>query len=228
MACRFGSICNFDEPSAYWCFYNFLNARANLYGDQVQSHFLFFFPFLIFFFPSFFFKATATQQQLEVLSSLLKNHEPELCQHFQDVKLSIDHFSTNWLEGCFASELSRDAVERLWEKMIGISPDFIVCFALVLIQSLKQEILGKSDAKSILDIFGKVCGKKRILQFSCLLCFSYFLLLGGRKTAERKSGCQSGATDESCYGLLLVHQLETSLAKHVCLVFSLFFYFFSV
>jgi hypothetical protein len=49
---------------------------------------------------------------------------------------------------------------RVWDRVIGVSPDFIACFALVLTQTLKADIMERNDAKAI---------KERLLNVSLKL-----------------------------------------------------------
>ena len=45
---------------------------------------------------------------------------------------------------------------RVWDRLIGVSPDFIACFALVLTQTLKTDIMERTDAKAIKERLSNV------------------------------------------------------------------------
>jgi len=130
----FYHVCQ-NEADTFWCLNHLLRSRQ---GTDRQKF------------------GSGVTHQVNVVSMLLESREYKVFQHLQEHKVSVDHFAKSWLKCYFAGYLPRDCVLRIWDKIIGVSPDMAPCVVLVLLHLLRNEILEREDAKSIVKLLTKL------------------------------------------------------------------------
>lgn len=114
-----------DQVDAYWCYSTFLQAVRSLHVHQSASVF----------------------RQTNLLSRLLLSENERLFRHLQAHDVPVDSFGLLWFRTYFASSLSLPALELLWDRVVGVSSDFIVVFALALLLHTAPKLLRKDGAE---------------------------------------------------------------------------------
>jgi hypothetical protein len=154
-------VCN-DEADSFWCLYHLLQSRQKHSGQVLGGV-----PG-----PQ---RGSGISYQLGLLSQLLRARELRLFRHLDENRVAVEHLAIGfvsfrgdwprWMKTFFMGYLPRDCVVRLCQvaltlrildKVIGRSPDFAPCAALVVLQTLKHDLLEKTDFKSIVDVLTRV------------------------------------------------------------------------
>ncbi|KAL6070690.1 ABC-type hemin transport system ATPase subunit [Balamuthia mandrillaris] len=125
----FCTVCGAQQSEAevYWCFSHFLRLRQQTYGHQ----------------------SIGIYHQINTLSRLLEKYEPEVWKHFHQLNVMVDQFSYSWFRSYFSCCFSGLYLERIWDKVIGMSVDYLACVACSLLSSLKPKILDVDHTREL-------------------------------------------------------------------------------
>ncbi|EAL62998.1 hypothetical protein DDB_G0288949 [Dictyostelium discoideum AX4] len=128
MAEVFCYVCE-SEVDAYWCLNNFLNLPLKQYGH----------------------KDIGLCHQINSLTRLLEIHDRGLSFHFKHHKIHVDMFSTVWFKSFFTCCFPTNSMDRIWDRIIGVSLDYMAYISLAILQSKKPLILDKTNKTDILN-----------------------------------------------------------------------------
>jgi len=118
-----------NEVDAYWCFNNFLNISVNQYGH----------------------KDIGIVHQINILSRLLEIHDKAIFNHFKSLNIHVDQFCTLWFKSFFTCFVPPNSIDRVWDRIIGVSMDFMAYLSFSILQSKKSIILEKSTSIELLQ-----------------------------------------------------------------------------
>ncbi|GAM27340.1 hypothetical protein SAMD00019534_105150 [Acytostelium subglobosum LB1] len=121
-------VCD-TEVDAFWCFNSFLNRSLKQYGH----------------------KDIGIYHQINILSRLLELYEKSLWDHFHLHNVHVEQFSTKWFKTYFTCFLPTTYLYRVWDRIIGVSLDYMAFIALSILQTKRQGILEKTSAADILN-----------------------------------------------------------------------------
>ncbi|EGC29874.1 hypothetical protein DICPUDRAFT_84142, partial [Dictyostelium purpureum] len=121
-------VCD-NEADAFWCLNNFLNLPFKQYGH----------------------KEIGIYHQINNLSRLLEIHDRGLCNHFKNHKVLVEMFSGQWFKSYFTCLFPTSSMDRIWDRIIGVSLDYMAYISLAILQSKKPFILEKTNKNDILN-----------------------------------------------------------------------------
>jgi len=123
----FCSVCGSqNEAETYWCYSSFLQQRERIYGHH----------------------AAGIHHQVLLLSRLLKKYAPDVQRHLS-LHSTLDDLSYKWFRGYFSSCLPLHSLERLWDKVIAVSHDFLACAGCAFILHLRHKILDINNPRDL-------------------------------------------------------------------------------
>ncbi|KYR02829.1 hypothetical protein DLAC_00295 [Tieghemostelium lacteum] len=121
-------VCD-TEVDAFWCFNNFLNISSKQFGH----------------------KDIGIYHQLNILSRLLELNERALWNHLKAHHISIEQFASTWFKSYFTNCFSPNSLDRIWDKIIGVSLDYMAYIAFTILLTKKPMILEKQSNSDILN-----------------------------------------------------------------------------
>lgn len=123
-----------SEADAYWCYAAFLQCREQIYGHH----------------------ATGIYHQINVLSRLVEKCVPDVWRHLLSLHITLDGFSYQWFRGYFTSCLPLHSLEKVWDRVMAVSHDFLACLGCAIIVHLKYKILDVSNPRELKRFLGGV------------------------------------------------------------------------
>ncbi|KAF2071937.1 hypothetical protein CYY_006752 [Polysphondylium violaceum] len=118
-----------NEIDAFWCLNNFLNISVKQYGN----------------------KDIGLIHQINILSRLLEIHDKVIFNHFKSLNIHVDQFCTLWFKSFFTCFVPPNSIDRVWDRIIGVSMDFMAYLSFSILQSKKAIILEKSTSIELLQ-----------------------------------------------------------------------------
>eukprot|EP00742_Colponemidia_sp_Colp-10_P008479 GILJ01009189.1.p1 GENE.GILJ01009189.1~~GILJ01009189.1.p1 ORF type:complete len:366 (-),score=48.72 GILJ01009189.1:447-1544(-) len=130
--CRlFCAVCQ-STSAAFWCTVRFIQSQAR-------------------FFPS---NELRILSQATELSRHLTQQEPDLSNHLRRCKVDVASTVSVWLDNYLAGyqSLSLDRLCGIFDRLIGVRPDFLVCASLAILISLKSKLMAVHDGAEVTGI----------------------------------------------------------------------------
>jgi len=82
----------------------------------------------------------------------MESHDMELWQYFRRIDLRLEQFAYCWFKSYFASCMPMASLAAVWDKLIGVSLDFMPYIALAILQTLRRRIFRKLDTKAVVSL----------------------------------------------------------------------------
>eukprot|EP01119_Soliformovum_irregulare_P004524 TRINITY_DN15558_c0_g1_i1.p1 TRINITY_DN15558_c0_g1~~TRINITY_DN15558_c0_g1_i1.p1 ORF type:complete len:313 (-),score=71.23 TRINITY_DN15558_c0_g1_i1:52-990(-) len=117
-----------NDIDAFWCLDLFLKSRAVLSNDE------------------------GITRQVKIAQRLLESKDPELGSHLLHHQVSLFQLTSEWFRTSFASLFSQEKIYRVWDKLIGVSPDVAGCLAWVLLNSMKGRMMLSDNGPDLLKM----------------------------------------------------------------------------
>ncbi|EFA83664.1 hypothetical protein PPL_02730 [Heterostelium album PN500] len=132
-----------NEVDAFWCFNNFLNRSFKQYGHKV----ILFIKIII----NIIQRSNTNLLFMLTGYRLLELYERSLWDHFHQHNIHVDQFSTKWFKTYFTCCFPTTSLNRVWDRIIGVSLDYMAFIALSILQSKKSIILEMTSSLDILN-----------------------------------------------------------------------------
>lgn len=98
----------------------------------------------------------ALQSSLSLITILLKYHEPELYNSFENAMISPEIYATSWLLTLFANKCSLEVVYHLWDKIIVINDCLLIHYIVIALLIKHKQTLINDDTTQLPITLSKI------------------------------------------------------------------------
>jgi len=122
-------ICGFckSKLDAFWCFSHFLNPNSTFSTQK-----------------------NVIVRQINIVLRLLELQQSELLTHLHNHNVAVELFCYRWFRSHFVcTNLPTECLIRIWDRRVGLSPDYYACVAYIILYILKCRIMQQPNAESI-------------------------------------------------------------------------------